>query len=174
MSRGRAIASQATRALSLAGLVLVCCAPAPLPRGTQADLLVVHKSARRLLVYVHGAEVRSYAIALGRDPVGPKRREGDQRTPEGRYIIDHHNPHSAFYRALHVSYPSAADSARARAHGYPPGGEVMIHGMRNGLGWIGRMRLAADWTDGCIAVTDADMDELYRLVPDGTPIEIER
>jgi murein L,D-transpeptidase YafK len=146
--------------------------PAPLPPGTRADLLVVHKSARRMFLYAHGSMVRSYRIALGHNPVGPKRREGDHRTPEGRYLIDEHNPDSAFHRSLHVSYPSAADIARARAAGYSPGGDVMIHGTRNGVGWLGRLHLARDWTDGCIAVSDAEMDELYRVVPDGTPIVI--
>ena len=157
----------------LAGLVWLCRPPAPLPRGTHADLLVVDKSARRLVVYAHGSVVRSYGIALGREPVGPKRHQGDHRTPEGRYVIDHHNANSAFYRSLHVSYPSAADAARAVAAGYAPGGDIMIHGMRAGTGWLGRLHLVPDWTDGCIAVTDPEMDELYRVVPDGTPIEIQ-
>ena len=163
----------ALAAVTLAGAGLCGAArPAPLPRGTQADLLIVHKSTRRLVVYSHGSVVRSYRIALGRDPVGRKWRAGDHRTPEGRYLIDQHNPDSEFHRSLHVSYPSAADSARAAAAGYSPGGEIMIHGLRNGVGWLGRLHLAADWTDGCIAVNDAEMDELYRVVPDGTPIVI--
>ncbi len=116
--------------------------------------------------------MRSYRVSLGHHPEGPKAREGDHRTPEGRYVIDHHNPNSAFHLSLHVSYPSAADSARAWAAGYPPGGEIMIHGMRNGRGWIGRAHLLVDWTDGCISVTDAEMDQLYEAVPDGTPIEL--
>jgi murein L,D-transpeptidase YafK len=145
---------------------------APLPPGTKVDLLVVDKSARRLSIYDHGELLRSYTVALGRRPAGPKRRQGDHRTPEGRYLIDHHNPNSAFHLALHVSYPSASDSARALAAGYSPGGDVMIHGLRNGIGWLGHAHLSADWTDGCIAVTDTEMDQLYRAVPDGTPIEI--
>jgi murein L,D-transpeptidase YafK len=123
-------------------------------------------------VYSHEALLRSYVIALGHDPVGPKRRQGDHRTPEGRYLIDRHNPYSAFHRSLHVSYPSSADSDSARLAGYPPGGEVMIHGMRDGSAWLGRLHLVPDWTDGCIAVSDAEIDELYRIVPDGTPIVI--
>jgi murein L,D-transpeptidase YafK len=157
-----------------AGLLWAGRPAAPLPQGTRVDLLVVHKSARRMLLYAHGSVVRTYAISLGHNPVGPKRRAGDHRTPEGWYVIDEHNPNSAFHRSLHVSYPSAADAARAHAAGYSPGGDVMIHGTRNGVGWLGRMRRAADWTDGCIAVSDAEMDELYALVPDGTPIDIQR
>ena len=172
MAAARLIAGLTALAMSAAGLIWLYLPPAPLPRGTTADLLVVHKSTRRMLVYAHGSVVRSYVVSLGRDPVGPKRREGDHRTPEGRYVIDHHNPHSAFYRSLHVSYPSVADAARARVSGNPPGGEIMIHGMRNGGGWLGRLHLTTDWTDGCIAVTDPEMDELYRIVPDGTPIVI--
>lgn len=172
MATGRVIAGLATLILSAAGLAWLYLPPAPLPAGTHADLLVVHKSARRMVVYAHGSVVRSYAIALGHNPVGAKRHIGDHRTPEGWYVIDHHNPHSAFHRSLHVSYPSAADAARARAAGHSPGGEIMIHGTRNGLGWLGRLHREADWTDGCIAVTDAEMDELYALVPDGTPIDI--
>ena len=116
--------------------------------------------------------MRSFAVSLGRSPVGPKLRQGDHRTPEGRYIIDHHNPNSAFHLSLHVSYPSPSDSARALAVRDSPGGDIMIHGMRNGAGWIGRAHLLVDWTDGCIAVTDSEMDQLYEAVPDGTPIEI--
>jgi len=169
---GRLIVGLAALVLSAAALGWLYLPPAPLPRGMYADLVVVHKSTRRMYVYAHGSVLRSYVIFLGHDPVGPKFREGDHRTPEGRYIIDHHNPHSAFHRSLHVSYPSDADAAHARAAGYPPGGEIMIHGLRNGGGWLGRLHLVPDWTDGCIAVTDPEMDELYRIVPDGTPIVI--
>ena len=172
MAHGRLIAGLAVLVLGAAGLVWLYLPPPPLPRGTHADLVVVHKSTRRMFVYAHGSVLRSYVIFLGHNPVGPKRREGDHRTPEGRYLIDHHNPYSAFHRSLHVSYPSAADAARARAAGYPPGGEIMIHGMRHGNGWLGRQHLVPDWTDGCIAVTDPEIDELYRIVLDGTPIVI--
>jgi murein L,D-transpeptidase YafK len=136
------------------------------------DKVLVEKSARRLSVYSHGALLRTYAVALGRAPVGTKEREGDRRTPEGNYTIDRHNPNSGFHLALHVSYPSASDTARARAEGGSPGGDIMIHGMRNGLGWLGKTHLLVDWTTGCVAVTDAEMDQLYRVIPDGTPIEI--
>jgi murein L,D-transpeptidase YafK len=87
-------------------------------------------------------------------------------------MIDGHNPGSAFHRALHVSYPSAVDVARARSGGYDPGGEIMVHGIQNGLGWIGRAHRLVDWTTGCIAVADQEIEELYRIVPDGTRIEI--
>jgi len=111
--------------------------------------------------------VRSYRIALGRDPSGHKLREGDGRTPEGRYTIDRRNPKSAYYLSLHISYPNEEDRERARAAGVDPGGDIMIHGQPNG-----GMKREGDWTQGCIAVTDAEMDEIWSLVKDGTIIEI--
>ncbi len=144
----------------------------PLPADAKADLLVVEKARRKLLAYSRGVLLRSYSVSLGREPTGPKARQGDRRTPEGRYYIDAHNPGSSFHRALHISYPSTTDVARARAGGYDPGGEIMIHGMHNGLGWIGRAHRLADWTVGCIAVTDPEIEELYRVVADGTPIDL--
>jgi murein L,D-transpeptidase YafK len=144
----------------------------PLPVGTKADLLVVNKEERQLLAYAHGQLLRSYRVSLGREPVGTKIRQGDRKTPEGKYVIDSHNARSSFHRALHVSYPSAADVERARAGGYDPGGEIMVHGIHNGLGWIGKAHRLVNWTTGCIAVTDSEIEELYRIVPDGTWIEI--
>jgi murein L,D-transpeptidase YafK len=144
----------------------------PFPVGAKADLLVVNKGERQLLAYSRGTLLRSYRVSLGRDPVGTKMRQGDRKTPEGNYVIDSHNPRSSFHRALHVSYPSTADVARAKAGSYDPGGEIMVHGIHNGLGWIGKAHRLVDWTTGCIAVTDAEIEELYRVVPDGTRIEI--
>jgi murein L,D-transpeptidase YafK len=144
----------------------------PLPANATADLLIVEKRAHRLSIYSHGSLLREYSVSLGREPLGAKQREGDRRTPEGRYVIDRHNASSTFHKALHVSYPSPGDITRARAGGYAPGGEIMVHGLRNGLGWLGRAHLLADWTVGCIAVTNGEIDELYRVVPDGTPIEL--
>jgi murein L,D-transpeptidase YafK len=143
-----------------------------LPPNAKTDLLVVNKSQRQLLAYSHGKLLRSYRVSLGREPLGTKIRQGDRKTPEGIYTIDGHNLASAFHRALHVSYPSAADIARAKAGSYDPGGEIMVHGIHNGLGWIGKAHRLVDWTTGCIAVTDAEIEELYRVVPDGTRIEI--
>ena len=94
------------------------------------------------------------------------------KTPEGLYRIDHHNPNSRFHRALHVSYPSPTDMSRAKAAGIDPRGEIIVHGIQNGLGWLGRAHRFVDWTTGCIAVTDLEIEELYRIVPDGTTIEI--
>ena len=144
----------------------------PLPAEAKADLLVVNKAERQLSAYSRGELLRSYRVSLGREPVGAKLRQGDRRTPEGTYVMDSHNPGSAFHRALHVSYPSAGDVARARAGAYDPGGEIMVHGIHNGLGWVGRAHRFVDWTVGCIAVTDPEIEELYRIVADGTRIEI--
>jgi murein L,D-transpeptidase YafK len=119
-----------------------------------------------------GEIIRSYRVALGRDPLGPKVKEGDGRTPEGRYRIDGRNAASAFYRALHVSYPNATDRERANKDRVPPGGDIMIHGIKNGIGWVGRLHRLVDWTNGCIAVTDEEMRDIWNAVPANTPIEI--
>jgi len=140
--------------------------------GVLADRIVVLKSKRQLELYAHGKLLKRYAISLGRHPIGPKEREGDKRTPEGLYTIESHNPHSSFHRALKVSYPSAADRLAAEKRGVAPGGDIMIHGIRNGLGLIGRLQRRVDWTAGCMAVTNPEIEEIYRAVPDGTPIEI--
>ena len=144
----------------------------PLPADAHADRVVVEKSARKLTLFRGETPLKSYSVALGRAPEGTKEREGDHRTPEGRYVIDAHKLDSAFHRALHISYPSPADSAAAAQRGVKPGGDIMIHGLRNGLGWMGAFHRVVDWTAGCIAVTDKQIEEIYRTVPNGTPIEI--
>jgi murein L,D-transpeptidase YafK len=144
----------------------------PLPPDARADLVVVDKSDRTLSLMDGGRTLKTYRVSLGGAPAGHKRREGDERTPEGRYRLDTRRAHSAAHLALQVSYPDSADAARARAEGVPPGGAIMVHGLWNGLGWMGRMHRWVDWTDGCIAVTNPEMDEIWRAVPTGTPIEI--
>jgi murein L,D-transpeptidase YafK len=133
----------------------------------RADQIVVNKSRREMLLLRGNVILRSYRIALGREPVGHKQCEGDGRTPEGRYRIDRRNPKSRYYLALHISYPNAEDTERARAAGVEPGGDIMIHGLKDG-----ELR-EGDWTQGCIAVTDQEMDEIWGLVPEGTVIVIE-
>jgi murein L,D-transpeptidase YafK len=140
--------------------------------GVKADRVVVEKGGRRLTLWAGRQRLKTYRIALGRTPIGPKEQEGDQRTPEGSYLIDHHKPDSAFHLALHISYPNPADLARANERGVSPGGDIMIHGLPNGRGWIGKWHRVHDWTSGCFAVTDAQIEEIWRAVPDGTPIEI--
>jgi murein L,D-transpeptidase YafK len=132
----------------------------------QVDRVVVHKSRREMLLLSGASVVRSYRVALGREPLGHKQQEGDGRTPEGRYTIDRRNPRSRYHLSLHISYPNEADSARAAAAGVPPGGDIMIHGLKPGVDH------PADWTQGCIAVTDAEIEEIWDLVADGTPVEI--
>jgi murein L,D-transpeptidase YafK len=143
-----------------------------LPNNTRIDRIVVQKSKHRLVVFRDGKEIRTYQIALGGNPIGPKEREGDMKTPEGVYSIDFRNPHSDYHLALHVSYPQPGDVKRAEALGTSAGGDIMIHGLPNGRGWIGKLHRQKDWTAGCIALTDAEIDELWRITPDGTPIEI--
>ena len=130
------------------------------------------KAERRLLLFCRELLLVSYDVALGAAPAGHKQRQGDGRTPEGRYTLDWRLAESAYHRSIHVSYPNAEDQARARAAGVTPGGGIMIHGLPNELGEIGAAHRAADWTDGCIAVTNEEIEQIWSLVPDGTPIEI--
>ena len=137
----------------------------------QADRVVVVKSKRILILLQNGSVVKTYQICLGRNPVGNKIREGDSRTPEGSYILDFRNPKSNFHLSLHISYPEKEDSVRARQLGVSPGRDIMIHGFPDGFSMddLGKQR---DWTKGCIAVSNADIEEIWQLVPNGTPIEI--
>lgn len=137
-----------------------------------ADSVRLEKAARRLTLFRGSTELKSYAVSLGSQPRGAKEQEGDGRTPEGRYTVDFHKADSAFHRALHISYPNPADREHARKLGVSPGGDIMIHGLPNGRAWVGRLHRLRDWTKGCIAVTDPEIEEMYRAVPDGTPIEI--
>jgi len=116
--------------------------------------------------------VREYRIALGKNPVAPKKRQGDGRTPEGDCRIDYRNPGSRFHLSLHISYPKKEDVEEARSECYDPGSDIMIRGIGNGFGWLGFLHRIVDWTDGCMAVTNDEMDEIWRLVPVGTPIRI--
>ena len=143
-----------------------------IPVDARADKVVVSKKDRTLTLLNGGKTIKIYEIAVGANPVGPKSQQGDHKTPEGSYILDRRNERSRFYRSIHISYPSTADMERAAGLGVPPGGDIMIHGLPNGFGWLGDIHRLYDWTDGCIAVTDEEMDEIWRAVPDGTPIEI--
>jgi murein L,D-transpeptidase YafK len=136
----------------------------------RADRLVVKKAERRLYLMREDQPLRSYDIALGFQPIGHKTREGDGRTPEGRYLIDRRNDRSRFHKALHISYPSPGDRRRAERRGESPGGMILIHGQPNGKNRS--TRIEDDWTLGCIAVSDLEIDEIWSLTVDGTPIEI--
>lgn len=140
---------------------------------TKADHAIAVKSQRTLTLLSHGKVLRTYKVALGGSPAGAKEKQGDHKTPEGQYILDRRNAKSRFYKSIHVSYPNTQDKQRATRDGVDPGGDIMIHGLPNGFGWLGVTHLAQDWTDGCIAVTNGEMDEIWELVPDGTPIEIQ-
>jgi len=125
------------------------------------------------MTLLSGAKVlKTYKVALGSVPVSPKRVEGDHKTPEGNYIIDAKNAHSQFHLSLHISYPSAADQQRARAMGARPGGAIMIHGLAAPFAYLGPLHRQTDWTDGCVAVTNAEIEEIWKLVPVGTKVEI--
>lgn len=158
-------------AFLLTALTLASCAPVERePLAEKADFVLVDKSDRTLTLFRNGRLLREYTgVALGDAPDGHKRFEGDERTPEGRYTIDTRNPASAYYLSLRVSYPNEADRAFAEAQGRSPGGEIFIHGQPNNSPVD---RLPGDWTDGCIAVSNAEMDELWGAIADGTPIEI--
>jgi murein L,D-transpeptidase YafK len=138
----------------------------------QANRVVVHKSARRLELLRGGEILRSYRIALGLAPQGHKERAGDFRTPEGRYMLTRRNPRSDFFLSIQVSYPSKEDIRRAKKNGYDPGGAIMIHGMPNRLRHDPDYYLKRDWTDGCIAVSNSDMVEIWLLAQDDIPIDI--
>ncbi|MGP5493397.1 MULTISPECIES: L,D-transpeptidase family protein [Psychrobacter] len=148
-------------------------------KGHQTDLanitidkVYVDKSERVLKLMSQGAVIKTYAIALGDNPVGHKQQEGDERTPTGDYTLDYKNEHSIAYRSIHISYPNATDSARARNKGVNPGSDIMIHGQMNGFGHLAWLNQQRDWTNGCIAVTNDEMDEIMALVAIDTPIEI--
>ena len=137
-----------------------------------ADHVLVLKKQRALELLSRGRVIKTYKVALGGDPVGPKGRQGDHKTPEGRYVLNFRNAHSQFYKSIHISYPSEDDRALARQKGVLPGGDVFVHGLPNGYGAIGAAHRLRDWTDGCIAVTNQEIDEIWGAVSDGTPIEI--
>lgn len=142
----------------------------PERRFATVDYLIVAKSERLMVAYAGGQPVRAWrGLQFGDAPVGHKQFEGDERTPEGRYIIEGRNPGSAYHLSLKISYPNAADRAFARAHGRSPGGNIFLHGQPNSLPFG---RVPGDWTDGCIALSNAEIEELWRIVPDGTVIEI--
>lgn len=144
----------------------------PLPADAKADSIIVLKSKREMQLLKDGQVLKTYRISLGGVPVGAKQRQGDHKTPEGTYQIIGRNSRSQFHRSLRISYPNAEDRARAAKMGAAPGGDIFIHGLPNGYGWIGRGHLAKDWTDGCIAVTDEEIEEIWQAVPDGTKVEI--
>ena len=136
------------------------------------DRILIEKSARRLMLISQGEVFKTYKIALGGNPIGPKERQGDNKTPEGTYLIDARNRDSRFYLSLHISYPNERDKNRAKKLGVSPGGDIMIHGIKNGFSWVGDVHAEVDWTKGCIAVTNEEIEEIAKLAPNVTIVEI--
>ncbi len=146
----------------------------PVPPSVAVDFVLVDKSDRTLTLYSAGQPTRVFnGLQYGDAPLGHKHFEGDERTPEGRYTIDYRNPRSAYHLSLHISYPNRSDRAFAESQGQSPGGDIFIHGQPNALvGAEAGARIAGDWTDGCIALSNAEIEALWQAIPDGTPIEI--
>jgi murein L,D-transpeptidase YafK len=140
--------------------------------GRTADLVVVEKSRHLLILFDHGKAFATFHVAFGANPHGHKQEEGDNRTPEGRYMLDLRKENDRYHHAIHISYPNAADRANAKTHGVSPGGDVMVHGQRNGFGWAAFVTQHFDWTHGCIAMSNDDLDKVWDAVPINTPIEI--
>ena len=137
-----------------------------------ADLILVEKSKSRLYLMHDGEAFASFHVAFGANPKGHKQQQGDERTPEGRYVLNYKNAGSSFYKSIHISYPNAKDRAAARKRGVDPGGDIMIHGQKNGYGGLSVLVQRFNWTNGCIALSDRDMDTVWNAVKPGTPIEI--
>ncbi len=144
----------------------------PLPANAHADRIVILKAERRLDLIHDGKVLKGYKIALGTNPVGRKEWQGDGKTPEGIYTISGRNAKSAYHRSLRISYPNPDDIARARKLNVSPGGDIFIHGLPNGYGWIGKGHSLKDWTLGCVAVTNEEIEEIWRVVANGTTVEI--
>lgn len=169
-------------ALSLIALAIGCrlaaASPAQQPgqnsadANQQVDRIVVVKSTRTLTLQNGNRVLKTFKVALGSNPIGAKEREGDHKTPEGEYFVDAKNPHSQFHMALHLSYPSAEDRLRARKLGTSPGGDVEIHGLGKAYGWVGARHRMRDWTDGCVAVTNEEIEDIFKMVAVGTRVEI--
>ena len=153
--------------LSFICLLMTACAVPP-----KADVVLVEKSQNKMYLYQRGKILKSYDVAFGQNPIGHKIQEGDHRTPEGRYNLSYKNINSQFYKSIRINYPSAKDIARAKKRGVKPGGDIVIHGMPNEVGnYMGPIS-PKNWTQGCIAVRNHEMDQIWRLVDVNTPIEI--
>lgn len=145
-----------------------------LDSSKKIDKILVIKHERKLIVFSDNVELKTYRISLGRQPVGKKEFEGDKKTPEGLYFINDKNPNSDYHLNLGISYPNKDDIRNAEIHNKKPGGLIKIHGLRNGFGFVGKFHRLFDWTLGCIAVTNSEIEELYENVPIGTEIEIKK
>jgi murein L,D-transpeptidase YafK len=167
MNRSRRATTHLILGAVFAGILAL---PSRAEEASAIDRIIVEKSQRRMDLMSGDTVVRSYVIALGFAPEGDKQQQGDGKTPEGKYVIEGRNPSSAFHLSLKISYPDAADRAAAAARGVAPGGDIFIHGAPNW--WLAPGQPPGDWTLGCVAVTKAEIEEIWRLVPDGTRVEI--
>lgn len=138
----------------------------------KADFVLVDKSDKKLYLYKKKALIASFSVAFGANPKDHKQQEGDERTPEGRYVLDYKKPNSSYYKSIHISYPNTQDIENAKKHGVSPGGFVMIHGQRNGFGWASFITQRFNWTNGCVALSNDDMETVWQSVEPGTPIEL--
>jgi murein L,D-transpeptidase YafK len=138
----------------------------------KADLIVIEKANRKLFLIKNDSIIKTYTVSLGKNPVGPKRRQGDHKTPEGKYWINHKLEKSQFFRSLKISYPNESDIETARLEGAKAGSDIAIHGLSPKWSWIGPLHRFIDWTDGCIAVTNKEISEIWEMVSTGTPVEI--
>ena len=150
-------------------LALAASAPA---EPQKADRILILKSERKLTLFKDGRSLKTYQVALGGSPEGDKQCQGDERTPEGTYRIDLKNPASRYHLSLRISYPDAADRAEARRRRCPPGGDIFIHGLGKGFAYLGKLHRATDWTLGCVAVTNEEIEEIWKAVEVGTVVEI--
>jgi murein L,D-transpeptidase YafK len=154
-------------------LALMCLATSPaLHAAGKADMVRVVKSEKRLYLLKENDVFASYPVKFGANPEGHKQQQGDERTPEGLYFLTYKNSNSAFYRSIHISYPNAEDQENARSLGVDPGGDIMIHGQANGWEWAGFLTQLVNWTDGCVALSNGNMDLVWNAIEPGTPIEI--
>jgi murein L,D-transpeptidase YafK len=158
--------------MRLAYIILIILIPSYALTIDKADLVVVKKSESLLYLKKNGKTLKKYKVSFGANPKGHKVKEGEERTPEGRYHLDYKKADSSFYKAIHISYPNEQDIKRARDLGVDPGGLIMVHGQKNGFGWLSFITQLFNWTDGCIALTNEDMDEVWESVDMGIPIDI--
>ncbi|WP_189637792.1 L,D-transpeptidase family protein [Thalassotalea sp. HSM 43] len=164
---------QLKTALSSSLLILMTMKANANTQHVKVDLVKVDKSARTMYLLDGETVIKQYHIALGDNPKGHKNKEGDNRTPEGEYVLDYKKEDSQYYRSMHISYPNANDVASAQDRGDSPGGFIMVHGQRNGDNRDAKMIQRFNWTNGCIALTNTEMDEFMNLVDTGTRIKIE-
>lgn len=152
--------------------IVLSCVPVLASAEQTIDLVRILKAEHRLQLLSSGKVLNEFPIALGGNPKSHKTQEGDGKTPEGIYTLDYKKSDSSFYKAFHISYPRAEDIATAKSLGVSPGGAIMIHGQKNGLGWLSFIAQRFDWTNGCVALRDADIDVLWESVTEGTKVEI--